>query len=579
MSICKKTNVLTMLFLILIFSLCGCNNEVDNTPDDNRTKLEDMPGKGFEGKNLELQDINGEISFYCVKKDKIYVMTYVKESGSYQIYSCDLEGNNTVCVVSDINEKYISAFHANENGELLYLSVNIVDDSNVYELVKINTQSLEQKRCDVSNCFENIDHANDEYQAEAFLGNFEIKELAGILLRQDGSVIIGIGENVYVYDEMLSNEKKIDVPQNVLTDIALAKNGDIVCVTDELESDMVNINTYILNMENQTWSDAIDIRIGEAGGKDVVMDGGEYDFYYESRNGINGYSVEKGEAEVLINQFKSYIGNEELDGLQPAKDNIYIGTSKEYIEHHCNLNMVSWKEVAPDADKDKTVITLGVYFATSTPRAVIRFNRNHPDCKIQIIDYSEMDEERMIADIIGGKMPDIISVDCLPISVKQCAKKGMIEELTPYYEKDDEYSVKDLLPEIYEAEMEDGGLYYVASCFSINTMLARTEDVGDADGWTVKDLKSVMDKKGNKYELFDSKDIRIIYLDTLLSNTVSDYVDWDNGVCHFDSDEFKYLMKLSYSQGTKEEEEWADADISEVLQHSIPDFMTKNIFF
>jgi hypothetical protein len=175
-----------------------------------------------------------------------------------------------------------------------------------------------------------------------------------------------------------------------------------------------------------------------------------------------------------------------------------------------------------------------------------------------------MDEERVLADVMTGKMPDIISVGCLPISVRQCARKGLIEELTPYYEKDTKYNVEDLLPEVYEAEMEDGGLYYVASSFCISTLLARTQDVGKSSGWTVKDLQSVMKKKGDGVELIDSKELRIYYLDMLLSNTVSDYVDWDNGVCNFDSDEFKYLMELSYSQGTKEEKILTDSEFDEM---------------
>jgi ABC-type glycerol-3-phosphate transport system substrate-binding protein len=149
------------------------------------------------------------------------------------------------------------------------------------------------------------------------------------------------------------------------------------------------------------------------------------------------------------------------------------------------------------------------------------------------------------------------------MSVKQCAAKGLIEELTPYYEKDEELRVEDMLPEVYEAEMEAGGLYYVAPSFGLTTLMGRTEDVGDGKGWTVADLKAMMDKKGEDARLFSYKDDRMYYLDMFLCNSISDYVDWDKGVCNFDSDDFRYLLELSYSQGTKKEQEMTDAEIME----------------
>ena len=76
-------------------------------------------------------------------------------------------------------------------------------------MVKLNLQGDEQNRCDVSSCFENINHMNDEYLAETFCGDYEIKELAGILFRQDGSSIIGIGEKAQLQPPILMNSENL----------------------------------------------------------------------------------------------------------------------------------------------------------------------------------------------------------------------------------------------------------------------------------------------------------------------------------------------------------------------------------
>lgn len=528
-----------MMVAILVLSLCGCgkdeNNDISN---GNQMRSEDIPGMAFEGKNLEITGIEGEISFYCVKGDKIYVMTTASEGGSYKIYSCGLDGNNALCIASDITEDYVGEFSANDGGELLYLSVNKEEDKMLYELVKITPDGSEQSRCDIGEHLDiiketkDIEEATDNYEevekteevvsdddgvADEHTSNYEIDGLAGILLRQDGSAVLGSGENVYLYDTNLSNEKEIKVPSNVLIDMALINNGDIVCVTDEIDSTMVKVYSYILDMDSLNWSDALDIKVGESGIDDVVMDGDEYDFYYISRAGVNGYTVATGETEVLISHSKSYIDKEDLDGLQAGTDKTFIGISKDYENQYCNVNLVAWNEADPEADKDKKIITLGVSYIGDAPGEITRFNRNHSDCKIEVIDFSEMDYDRLLADIAAGKLPDIVSINCLPMSAKEAAV---------------------------------------------------TEDVGDEKGWDVADLRDMMKKKGKKAQLFDES----YSMDTLISNSISDYVDWDKGECHFDSEDFKFLLEQFYILNAADEE-LTDAEVMEKVDTRYSGFM------
>lgn len=539
MQIWDKKMATVMMVAILVLSLCGCgkdeNNDISN---GNQMRSEDIPGMAFEGKNLEITGIEGEISFYCVKGDKIYVMTTASEGGSYKIYSCGLDGNNALCIASDITEDYVGEFSANDGGELLYLSVNKEEDKMLYELVKITPDGSEQSRCDIGEHLDiiketkDIEEATDNYEevekteevvsdddgvADEHTSNYEIDGLAGILLRQDGSAVLGSGENVYLYDTNLSNEKEIKVPSNVLIDMALINNGDIVCVTDEIDSTMVKVYSYILDMDSLNWSDALDIKVGESGIDDVVMDGDEYDFYYISRAGVNGYTVATGETEVLISHSKSYIDKEDLDGLQAGTDKTFIGISKDYENQYCNVNLVAWNEADPEADKDKKIITLGVSYIGDAPGEITRFNRNHSDCKIEVIDFSEMDYDRLLADIAAGKLPDIVSIDCLPMSAKEAAV---------------------------------------------------TEDVGDEKGWDVADLRDMMKKKGKKAQLFDES----YSMDTLISNSISDYVDWDKGECHFDSEDFKFLLEQFYILNAADEE-LTDAEVMEKVDTRYSGFM------
>ena len=106
-----------------------------------------------------------------------------------------------------------------------------------------------------------------------------------------------------------------------------------------------------------------------------------------------------------------------------------------------------------------------------------------------------MDEERLLADISTGKGQDIIDLSMFPLSVEQCVSKGLIEDLTPYYEKDTEYQTDNMIDSVKKAMEYDGKLYFVTPVFSLTTIAAKTEDVGDSTRWTVEELKKLIEKR------------------------------------------------------------------------------------
>ena len=59
------------------------------------------------------------------------------------------------------------------------------------------------------------------------------------------------------------------------------------------------------------------------------------------------------------------------------------------------------------------------------------------------------------------------------MSMDQVISKGMLEDLTPYIDKDPEISTDDFVPSVLNAIKKDGMLYYVASSFNINALFAK----------------------------------------------------------------------------------------------------------
>ncbi|MCR5418013.1 MAG: extracellular solute-binding protein [Lachnospiraceae bacterium] len=126
--------------------------------------------------------------------------------------------------------------------------------------------------------------------------------------------------------------------------------------------------------------------------------------------------------------------------------------------------------------------------------AAIKFNKENDKYKIEFKDYSGTEdcETRMTADILAGNAPDILDLSYIP--VEPFVTKGILEDLTPYLEKDDMVSKEDLLPSVEKAMEIDGKQYYVSSSFNVKTVLGSKKDVGDKTGWTYEELKALLDE-------------------------------------------------------------------------------------
>ena len=148
---------------------------------------------------------------------------------------------------------------------------------------------------------------------------------------------------------------------------------------------------------------------------------------------------------------------------------------------------------------------------------------------------------QMNTEVIAGNVPDILDVSY--VSLKQYIGKGLLENLTPYMERDEEISMQDMIPSVLETIMDDHNIYFVAPSFDLYSLAAGKEVVGEKDGWTLEEMKDVLKKKNKDVNVFYwNNKIDILY--SLLEMNVSDFVDWSTGECYFDGEEFKELLVL-----------------------------------
>lgn len=274
-----------------------------------------------------------------------------------------------------------------------------------------------------------------------------------------------------------------------------------------------------------------------------------YDLYMTDNYGVYGYNLGDADKTCLMNYIDS-----DLDFY-----NLYqvmgINETEFYAMHDDSETgdsvLAKFTKVPPEEVKEKQVINLAMGFTNwNIRRSVIQFNKESEDYRISISDYNSMygsDDymegvNRLNTDIATGKVPDIIVLeDVMPVD--SYISKGLLEDIKPYIERDAELDINNFMPNVVEAFSVNGKLYTVVPSYSIQTVLAKTSEVGEERGWTVQEALELLASKPANTMLFEMN-TRDTILRYCLTMSGDQFIDWESGACNFDSDSFIQTLEL-----------------------------------
>ena len=213
--------------------------------------------------------------------------------------------------------------------------------------------------------------------------------------------------------------------------------------------------------------------------------------------------------------------------------------------------LAKFTKVPPEEVKEKQSIVLAMGYTNWNVReAAVKFNKANETYRISIQDYSSLygsqDDyragvNRLNTDIASGKIPDIILLD-ESMPVDSYISKGLFEDLKPYIEKDSQLDINNFMPNIIEAFSIDGKLYTMVPAFSIQTLVAKTSQVGKERGWTVQEVRELLDSKPEMQ--FLTRVTRDDMMNWCISMSGNQFIDWEKGNCSFDSDIFIQMLEF-----------------------------------
>lgn len=522
----KKTFTIVMFLLILV-AIYGCGavqKQNDNQDDD------DVTDEVYNGENLVLDGIEGSIEDVIAQYGKVGIVTgewidneFTKRKIHFYVMNTDQSDFREIPLNIPENDILIK-YTFDKNGNLIY-TVNSQDaDTYIGKLVKVDMNGKELLRKPL--------HSDE-------------RVISSLLVDEDENVILVQPETVSVFDKNFQHVETLEgnKDNDAVGSAAFKKDGQVVYSQEYHDGEKAFLVVREIGKNPVKWEKTYEIPIKDTSLDDnVLMNGwGKYDFCYRDTDGIYGYIIGEKKSVKLLDYIASNMTEQHTQKLMLMENGEWIGI---VYDETSDPEVAVYRKVDPEVIANRKTIVVGAFGVDEDIRkAIVQFSKEHLEYQIEIRDYLEADDPvvQMNTEVIAGKAPDILDVSY--ISLEQYIGKGLLENLTPYMERDSEIGMRDLIPSVSETIAEDNNTYFVAPSFDLYSLAAGKETVGEKEGWTLEEMKGVLKQKNKDVNAFYwNNKMDVLY--TLLEMNVADFVDWSTGKCYFEGEEFQELLVL-----------------------------------
>lgn len=382
-----------------------------------------------------------------------------------------------------------------------------------------------------------------------------------------GSTVVDREGNTYALAETYSDsgyESKIVVLDAELNRLFEVKGDNLWGQLILLGDGSVGINNYeynqltgeggeylrVIDKKTQAWSETeypMPVNVGN-----VYTGNEKYLFYYDNGDSLYGYDAKKEAGEKLLSWSSADINRSSLEFFTFLEDGRVVAMTRSWGENGMEMELAILTEQDASVLADRTTLTFAtMYLSYDLRERIIDFNKSQLNYRIEIRDYSEFNTAddytagltKLNTEIIAGQVPDIL--DTSGLTIRQYGANGLLEDLWPYIEQDEEIGGRDgVMENVLKAAEQDGKLYQVFNSFNIRTVAGAASVVGQRMSWTLADLNEALDSMPEGCTIFGDGDTKTSMLSNVMAMQMDNFVDWTTGECYFDSDGFISLLEF-----------------------------------
>lgn len=529
------------LMMVLCVQAIGCGNKDDKDQADQKEFVYVASYEAIEGPQW--------VSASCASKDSLYFIgnTYDEEamSSETKIYKRSLETGEITTLDIEIGSENanVSNMSVNADGNL----VMIVDD---YQME--NEDDWENA---VSSTTLKVISPQDgsvvmETDLTSILAGDERAYIQNMLIDGENNIYLSNGETkVWAFDATGAPKPTVELTNiSWMMAMGVSKEGTVVFASYAQDSGEVQLQSidFTTKSVGKTYEN-LPVSIGN--GSIRIVPGNEKGIYISSGNNVYAYDLETQTTEELFNWIDSDVNGDYVEFFTVLDDGRVVALTRDYSSAEGKTEVITLTKTKASEIQQKEMITLGVMYSDSnTNTAVINFNKTNEKYRIQIKDYGTEDYETGLTqfnnDIISGNGPDIFEQSNTGLSIQQLSQKGILEDLNPYLDADADVHREDYFPSVLDAYSVDGKLFSIPNSFYVMTLIGKTSQVGDKQGWTLDDMLKVIEANPDVEEVFAgaTKDSALQYS---IMFGMDDYVNWETGECNFDTEEFAKVLEFA----------------------------------
>lgn len=509
----KKTRILAaMLALMFIFSACGKdgNSAEDSQPSysgglDEATMEWTGQGGAYKMENIELPercqdvDIYGGELYYLVQSE-IDISPYHILRGDRELGTVERDFNVEFCVKED--GIYMLDMSFEEEGRRISLSKYGL------ELEPVFTAEL-------NGMYESERYGYGDVQSVKITGDkiyLQVNQTELLILDGGGQLT----ESGRLPGEGLS--------------LALSEDGTLYAAGETAEG----LTLYRLDGETGEFTQAFTCPAGS------LFDGGDGSYLLLlTDQGIFSLDAQ-GQTMPKVIWSECYINPGSIYKVK-AEDGKFLCLGSD----SCYL----LKPAEPAELQPKTELLIACMDPNGMDILAARFNAHSDEYYVRVVDYTrdmeasaEEIQLRLNTELISGKAPDMFCFSSGWISPNIYAGKGLLTDMKPLIEADEELSPEDIV--LYKALDYNGGIYVMGESFYLETLAARESDFGQRYGWTLEEYRQI-DAGLREDQMCMYNLTRDSFMDNIISRYVRYAVDWTSGDCSFDSPEFIDLLRTA----------------------------------
>lgn len=547
-----------LLAATMTFSFSACNGDADTangTNDEGNRIVEDANDYVYVPEAFPLEELEF-VNAACQSKDGLYLVSPFFEEETFtagaQGYYLNAAGELTKLALRTENREdttvSVEVLGELSDGSLVYIeSEKIFNSGNLkptgqhFFLVHALAEDGEE-----------ISRADITEQLQFKQGNDAI--LSFLTVDKEDQIYVSEGKNIWVFD--LNGElvyKAATDAGSWIQDMGATKEGQVVY--SGWDSAAGGKSLFVIDETSGMVTSCTENVPEVAGFCGCIIPGAEKGIVVNTIEGLVKYDIETQTGVPILKWADSGLRPDAVAAFTLLEDgNILAVVEEESTESQGTFSyqaVLLRKTPASEVEKqEREIVTLGVFWDNKELlRAVTDFNISQEAYQIEVINYGESGDSdaaitRFINELIAGTGPDVFEPS--GIDIRQLARKGVLEELTPYLEKDTELKKENYFESVLNAYAVDGSLYTIPSSFNVFGMAGKNAYLapyGEDYGWTLEEVLNLAEEHPEK-EIYGYGFKNHVLLSCLGFN-YDQFIDWESGECYLDSEAFIQLLEFA----------------------------------